>query len=125
MRSRHLRELHNLFKHDNDAIVLLHLVDGITAAGGRPLRFREMAKEINQSGAYVAESSLQRCVHHLESSALISIDRTNIRHPLYQPTAHGRRIAGLLISILDAFDNHDQDQEDGDSGTADSSPPRT
>ncbi|MBT8228012.1 MAG: hypothetical protein HKP61_13405 [Dactylosporangium sp.] len=109
MKSRHLRELHNLFKHDGDAIALLYLADGVAAAGGHPLRFREMAKEINQSSEYVPESSLQRCVQRLEVGGLIDVDRTDIRHPLYQPTTAGRRMAALLTFILDSFDHNHED----------------
>jgi hypothetical protein len=113
MKSRHLRELHNLFKHDGDAVALLYLADGVVAAGGHPLRFRQMAKAVNNSGEYLPESSLQRCVQRLEASGLIHIDRGNARHPLYRPTATGQRMATLLTLLLDSFD----DQDLGGDGT--------
>ncbi|MBT8223913.1 MAG: hypothetical protein HKP61_01095 [Dactylosporangium sp.] len=82
MESRHLRDLHKLFKHDGDAVALLYLARGVAAAGGRPLRFRQMAKAVNGSGEYLPESSLQRSVLRLEAGGLIEVDRTDARHPL-------------------------------------------
>lgn len=123
MKYRHLRTIHELFKHDGDAITLLCLANAVAAAGGRPLRFREMARTINDSNEYMPESGLPRCTHRLEHGGLITIDRTDTRHPLYRPTAAGEQMVAALTIMLNSFNDNDNDNDDDGVGDDDDGSP--
>lgn len=106
----HLRELNDLFGDRLDALILIYLARGVTNAAGRPLRCPQLARFIiKHGGSYVPEGNISRSLFRLQNARLVAVQDPDTTHPSYSPTRLGEQKAALLVFLVRAIEDQDND----------------